>query len=173
MAMVLAGCAGFADRRVILDQLSPQPMSPAAWGRVVGTYMGPVRVTTQRGGFEGENTVEMRLDLSGWADAPEATMKMDSGFSTAWAMYGERKGLYSNVPAKRYGSQGELFVSTHAPNQMLIEMRRFGISPNIRAWLILTFEDNGNVSVDWIGHSGWRGDGELWRVMKPPGPDGG
>ena len=49
----IAGCAGPADRSAILDELNPAPMSARAWSRVVGTYTGPIRASTERGGFEG------------------------------------------------------------------------------------------------------------------------
>jgi len=166
LILTVAGCSGYPDRRVILNGLSPALMSGRAYASVVGTYTGPVRSTTQRGGFEGESTIESRLDLSGEADNPQVALKMDTGFSTAWAMYGERKGVYSNIPSRRYGSQGVVFASTHAPNQMLLQLRRFGASAGTGAWVILTFQDDGVIDVDWIGHSGWRGSGELWRV--PP-----
>jgi hypothetical protein len=164
LILMVAGCSGYPDRRIILNELSPALMSNRAYAGVVGTYTGPVRSTTQRGGFEGESTIETRLDLSGWADAPQVALKMDTGFSTAWAMYGERKGLYTNIPSRRYGSQGDVYASTHAPNQMLLKMHRFGASAGTGAWVILTFQDDGVIDVDWIGHSGWRGSGELWRV---------
>jgi len=164
LAMTVAGCAGPGDRCAIFDELDPAPMTQQAWSHVVGTYMGPMRMAAQRGGFEGASSTEMRLDLSGWVDAPEVVLRTDKGFSTAWAMYGERKGTYTNIPSKRYGSQGMVYASTHAPNQMLLRMRRFGVSANTGYWMILTFRGNGTVDVEGIGYSGWRGDGELWRV---------
>ena len=123
-----------------------------------------MRATSQRGGFEGETAIETRLDLSGWSDSPEVTLRIDNGFSTAWAIYGERRGTYSNVPSKWYGAQGRVYASTHAPNQMLIKLRRYGFSAGTGSWMILTFEGNGTINVNLIGHAGWRGDGELWRV---------
>jgi len=164
MPVMLAGCAGFSDRRAILNELDPAPMTERAWSQMVGTYTGPIRSATQRGGFEGESATETRLDLSGWAAAPEVVLRMDTGFSTAWAMYGERKGTYTNIPSKRYGTQGAVYPSTHAPNQLLLQWRRFGVSANTGGWIILTFRGNGVIDADMIGHSGWRGDGELWRA---------
>jgi hypothetical protein len=109
--------------------------------------------------------MELRLDLSGVATAPGVTMRIDNGFATAWRPYAERKGTFTNIPAKRYGSQGWVEASTHTPNQLLLHFRRFGgaLSPN-GAWMILTFRGDGNVDVDFIGHNGYRGDGELTRV---------
>jgi hypothetical protein len=86
LIFMAAGCSGYPDRHLILNTLSPAPMSDRAYAGVVGTYTGPVRATTIRGGFEGESTSEIRLDLSGWADHPLVLLKMDTGFSTAWAM---------------------------------------------------------------------------------------
>jgi hypothetical protein len=148
----------------VLEELNPAPMSAGVFDSAAGTYTGPVRATSLRGGFEGESATDVRLDLGGSVDAPEVTVTMDRGFSTAWAMYGERKGRYTNIRSKRYGAQGKVFVSTHAPNQMLLELRKFGASANIGVWMILTFQPGGAVDVEWIGHSGWQGDGELWRT---------
>lgn len=139
-------------------------MPERTWSRVAGTYAGPIRSTTLRGGFEGESALETRLDLSGWADSPEVVLTVDNGFSTAWAMYGERAGVYTNVPSKRFGSQGTVYATTHAPDQLLLHLRRFGLSAGTGGWLILTFHPNGVADVELIGHSGWRGDGQLWRV---------
>jgi hypothetical protein len=164
LIFIAAGCSGYPDRRLILNELSPALMSDRAYAGVIGAYTGPIRATSQRGGFEGESSSEARLDLSGWPDAPRVVLKLDTGFSTAWAMYGEREGVYTNIPSQRYGAQGVVYASTHAPNQMLLKLRRFGASAGTGAWLILTFQGQGTIDVDWIGHSGWRGQGELWRV---------
>ena len=159
-----AGCAGKPDRALILNELNPAPMSEQAWAQVRGVYAGPIRSSTQRGGFEGYSSMETRLDLAGWPDTPGVILRIDNGFSTAWALYGERKGLYTNIPSKRYGSQGTVFATTHAPNQLLLKLHRFGFSAGTGSWMILTFRPNGVIDVDLIGYSGWRGDGELWRV---------
>jgi hypothetical protein len=108
--------------------------------------------------------METRLDLAGSADSPDVILRLDTGFSTAWAMYGERKGTYTNISSKRYGAQGAILATTHAPNQLLLETRRFGASTGTGTWMILTFRGNGTVDIDVLGHSGWRGEGELWRV---------
>jgi hypothetical protein len=108
--------------------------------------------------------MDVRLDLSGWPDTPGVLLRIDNGFSTAWTMYGERKGTYTNIPSKRYGSQGTVTATTHAPGQLLIQLNRFGLSAGTCSWMILTFRPNGVIDVELIGHSGWRGDGELWRV---------
>jgi hypothetical protein len=163
-AAMLSGCAGGPDRNAILQELNPAPMSQRDWALARGTYTGPVRSTTQRFGVEGQSATEMRLDLSGWADQPGIKARMDAGYSTAWSMYGERKGVYTNIPAQRYGSQGTVYPSTHAPNILLLKFRRYGASGNTGTWMILTFRGNGAIDVDLIGHSGWRGDGELWRI---------
>jgi hypothetical protein len=164
LAATIAGCAGYPDRRVVLNELDPAPMTERAWSHVTGTYTGPIRSTTLRGGYEGESAMETRVDLSGWADDPQVLLRIENGFSTAWAQYGERVGTYTNIPSKRYGSQGYVYASTHAPNQMLLKLRRYGASGGTGNWLILTFHGGETIDVDMIGHSGWRGDGELWRV---------
>lgn len=139
-------------------------MSGRVWAQVKGTYTGPIRASTERYGFEDLSAAETRLDLSGWADAPNAVFRMDRGYSTAWTEYGEWKGTFTNIPARRYGTQGTVIATTHAPNQMLLILRRNGVSPLKGNWMILTFRGNGTIDVDWIGHSGWRGEGELSRV---------
>jgi hypothetical protein len=111
--------------------------------------------------------METRLELSGWAGDPRVLLKFDSGFSTAWALYGERTGVYTNIPSRRYGSQGMIYASTHAPDQLLLKLRRFGVSANVGSFMILTFRADGTINVDFVGHSGWRGDGELWRAPFP------
>ena len=161
---LLAGCAGPNNRNAVLDELSPAPMSNRAWAHVVGTYTGPIHASTVRMGFEGLSAMETRLDLSGWPDAPAVVFQMDKAYSTAWTEYGERKGTFTNIPDKRYGSQGTVVASTHAPNQMLLVIRRDTTASRHGSWLILTFLDNGDVDVDYIGHSGWRGQGELTRI---------
>jgi len=164
LAMTLAGCAGPGDRNALLEDMSPALMREGAWAQVRGTYTGPVRSVTQRFGFEGQSAMEVRLDLSGWAGAPGVVLRMENGYSTAWAMYGERKGTYTNIPSKRYGTQGYVYATTHYPNVLVVKLRRYGLSATTGTWLILRFEGNGVADVDLIGHSGWRGDGELWRV---------
>jgi hypothetical protein len=164
LLVMLAGCAGPNNRNAVLDQLNPAPISRHTWARIVGTYTGPVHASTIRFGYEGLSSMETRLDLSGWADAPDVVFQMDKGYSTAWTEYGERKGTYTNIPSRRYGSQGTVEASTHAPNQMLLVLRRDTTAVHHGTWLILTFLRNGDVDVDYIGRSGWRGQGELTRV---------
>jgi len=164
MGMAMAGCAGPGDREAALNELDPAPMSDAAWSHVTGIYLGAVRASSQRFGYEGLTSMDLRLELSGRADQPGVLMRVENGFSTAWEQYGERKGTYTNIPSKRYGSQGWIEATTHAPNQLLLHYRRYGgvLSPT-GAWMILTFRPDGNVPVDYIGHSGYRGDGEFYR----------
>jgi len=164
LALAISGCAGPPNRNAVLDTLNPAPMSPQAWSRVVGTYNGPIRATTIRYGFEAQAAMETRLDISGTPDAPLIIFKTNSGYSTSWSQYDERRATYTNIPSERYGSQGTVTASTHAPNQMLITLRRDTTLTHKGIWMILTFTGDGKVDVDWIGHSGWRGNGELWRV---------
>jgi hypothetical protein len=138
-------------------------MRAGVWSRLIGTYTGPIHESTERWGHEGLAAMETRLDISGWSDAPEVVFKVDKGYSTSWTEYGEWQGTFTNIPSKRYGSQGEVIASTHAPNQMLLVLRRKSTATRAGSWVILTFRVNGNVEVDWIGRSGWRGQGELWR----------
>lgn len=166
LAVTIAGCQGPANRSLILDELNPAPMSPRAWSRATGTYTGAIRIATERYGFEDLAAMDTRLELSGWTDSPGVIFRMDKGYSTAWTEYGEWKGTFTNIPDQRYGTQGTVTASTHAPNQALLILRRNGVSERNGNWMILTFRGNGVVDVDWIGRAGWRGQGELWRV--PP-----
>jgi hypothetical protein len=163
LVMALAGCAGSPDRHAALNQLNPAPMTPAVWSRLIGTYTGPIHSSTIRFGFEGQSSTSVRLDLSGWADDPGVVFRFDKGYSTAWTMYGEKKGTFTNIPARRYGSQGTVVASTHYPDQILLVLRRDTTFTHANSWMILTYLGNGRLDVDWIGHSGWRGSGELWR----------
>ncbi len=163
----VAGCASPPDRSAILDELNPAPMSSRAWSHAVGTYIGPIHASTQRGGFDALAAMETRLDLSGWSDSPEVLFQMDKGYSTSWTEYGEWRGTFTNIPYRRYGAQGEVTATTHAPNQMLLVLRRNRTASREGVWLILTFHENGSADVDWVGRSGWRGQGELSRATLP------
>jgi hypothetical protein len=164
LAVTIAGCEGPSNRNLILDELNAAPMSPRAWSRATGTYTGAIRVATERYGFEDLSAMDTRLELSGWADSPQVIFRMDRGYSTAWTEYGEWKGTFTNIPDQRYGTQGTVTASTHAPDQALLVLRRNGASTQSGNWLILTFRGNGTIDVDWIGRAGFRGQGELSRV---------
>jgi hypothetical protein len=163
LSIGVAGCAEPISRTSVLDELNPAPMSPRAWSQVVGTYLGPIHASTERGSFEGLTAIETRLDISGPPDSPDVIVRLDRGYSTSWTAYGEWHGTFTNITERRYGSQGAVIASTHAPNQMLLKLRRNRTTSPAGAWMILTFLGNGRVDVDWIGRSGWRGTGELWR----------
>lgn len=162
--LAVAGCAGPSNRRAIFAELDPAPMTERAWARVAGTYGGPIHSSTQRNNFEGLSVHNVRLDLSGSSYAPEVLLQDDNDYASAWTPYGERRGTFTNIPVKRYGSQGSVAASTHAPNQLLLKVRRNGLSTQ-GIWLILTFEANGSASVDFVGRNGWRGEGDLVRVL--------
>ena len=108
--------------------------------------------------------MDTRLELSGWPDEPGVLLRIERGYSTGWTEYGEWKGIFTNIPAKRYGTEGGVTATTHAPDQMLLILHRDNSAMNKGAWMILTFRPNGVIDVDWVGRSGWRGQGELWRV---------
>jgi len=107
--------------------------------------------------------MDSRLVLSGPVDSPGVYFRMLRGYSTAWTEYGEWKGEFTNIPKRRYGTQGTVFASTHYPNQALLILRRNGASQYAGVWMILTFRNTDTIDVDWIGHAGWRGEGELSR----------
>jgi hypothetical protein len=160
----LAGCAGPSNRQAIFAELNPAPMTPAQWANIRGVYTGPVRATTDRFGWEGQSTTEYRINLEGDVSAPEVLVDCDKGFSTSWTLYGERRRTYTNIPSRRYGTQGMVYATTHGADQVLLQLRKYGVSGRVETSLILTFRPNGHVSVEFIGPSGWHGDGELWRV---------
>jgi len=164
LAAAIAGCAGPSNRDAILADLNPAPMSPRAWSRATGVYTGAIRATTQRFGFEDESSIETRLDLSGPPNSPAVILRIMKGYSTAWTEYGEWKGTFTNIPDERYGTQGSVNASSHAPDRALLILRRNGASQLAGIWMILTFRPDGAVDVDWVGYAGWRGSGVLSRA---------
>ena len=167
LSILVTGCEGPFERQGILRELNPAPMTAQAWSHIVGSYTGPVRESTMRNGTEGLSSMEIRLDLSGWATDPEAVFRMDKSYATAWTPFAVWKGTFTNIYEKRYGTQGSLRISTHAPDQILLTLRRNGELTGDATWAILTYRGNGILDVDWIGRSGWRGEGELWRTPRP------
>ncbi len=116
--------------------------------------------------LKGLMAMDSRLDLSGWANAPEVVFRIDRGYSTSWTPYGEWHGTFTNIPSKRYGSQARLLPRRTPPTRCSWSCG--GTEPRTRkgAWMILTFLGNGNVDVDWLGRSGWRGTG--WALTRVP-----
>jgi len=163
VAAMMAGCAGPSNRESALEDLNSAPMSAAGWSRVVGVYGGAIRATTERWGLQDTSSTETRLVLSGPVDSPGVIFRMWRGYSTGWTEYGEWKGTFTNIPQKRYGTQGSVNCTTHWPNQALLMLCRNGASQSAGAWMILTFRNTDTIDVDWIGRSGWRGEGELTR----------
>jgi hypothetical protein len=164
VVLLFTGCAGPDNRNAVLYQLNAAPMTASAWASARGTYNGPIHASTDRFGFHALMQAETRLDLYGSASDPAVTLQVDKGYSTAWTMYGERTGTYTNVPTKRYGSQGTILATSHYPNQVLLVVRRDTTVNHKPTWLILTFLPNGSIDIDYLGLSGWRGSGELWRI---------
>jgi hypothetical protein len=165
LAVALSGCASPPDRSAILNDLNPAPVSAREWQRMTGSFTGPIRAARDRSGYEALTAIEIRLDLSGWADSPAAVVRMSRGYTTAWTEYGEWVGNFTNVPSQVYGSQGDVVASTHAPNQLLLILHRRNAASKAGAWMILSFRPDGeSVDVDWVGRSGWRGTGELTRT---------
>jgi len=163
-AAILAGCAGPSNRNAVFNELNPAPMTASAWARIRGTYTGPIHASTDRFGVHALAQMETRLDINGSAYDPAVTLQIDKGYSTSWTAYGEHKGTYTNVPYRRYGSQGTIVASSHYPNQMLVTVRRVSTLNHKPSWLVLTFLPSGSIDVDYLGLSGWRGSGELWRI---------
>jgi len=164
LAATLAGCAGPSNRDSSLNGLNAAPMSAAAWSRAAGVYSGSIRATTERFGLEDTSAMDTRLNLTGPVDSPGVIFRMWRGYSTAWTEYGEWKGTFTNIPQRRYGTQGTVLASTHYPDQALLILRRNGASQYAGVWMILTFRDADTIDVDWIGHAGWRGEGVLSRL---------
>jgi len=163
VAASMAACSGPADRQNILARLNPAFMGPRTWEHYVGTYTGPIHADSMRFGYEGLSTRSIQITLSGRTDYPLVTLKEVNDTSSAFDEYVERKATYTNNPVQRYGAQGWVLASTHAPNQLLVRFRRYGIAVSALR-MIMTFNADGSADVDFFGHSGWRGTGELWRV---------
>jgi hypothetical protein len=158
------GCGGVTAREHALTVLSPQPMNPAQWQRVTGLYAGPIRAATTRFGYEALSVRELRMEISGTAEEPLVFLKMQTSHAGAWTAYSEKTETFTNISERRYGTQGYVFASSHAPDQLLLRLRANGVSWNVRPRMILTFRGRSCIDVDWIAESGWRGEGTLQRL---------
>lgn len=164
LTLLATGCAGVGKRRAVVRALAPETMTPEQWSRVVGVYIGPVRATTIRFGDEGVTVLQTRIEISGRPEAPEIFLKVQTSFSGAWIPYSEKLETFTNIPERRYGTQGYIFASSHDPNQILLRLRPNGIPLGVRPRLILSFHAHGCADVEYLGPSGWRGEGTLHRV---------
>lgn len=164
LCVFLAGCAGVPQRRAIRETLAPEPMSARAWAAVVGTYTGPVRSTMRRFRNEGASVAETRVEISGDAQNPRVFLKMQTGYTSAWVSYVERDETFTNIPERRYGTQGFVLASTHEPDQLMLRFRPGVLSANARAFWIITFCGRDCATIEAVGRSGRYGEGTLHRV---------
>jgi len=139
-------------------------MSERAFARIAGVYLGPVRTTTKRFGTQGIRLFEMRLELYGNPESPDVFLKLHTAFTGAWEAYGENSEEFTNIPERRYGTQGFIVATTHAPNQIMLSPRTGALSPHLGSFMIVTFRGRNRADVTWIGRSGWHGGGTLHRV---------
>lgn len=165
LILVGAGCMAVHQRRNIRESVAPEPMTPRAWGAAAGTYIGPIRSTSRRFGSEGVSVAETRLEISGTADEPLIFMKMRVAFTSAGNMNGERTETFTNIDQRRYGVRGRLFASSHAPDQLLLQLKPQPLSPTAGSFMILTFRGHGHADVDFVEHAFRHGEGTL---LRPP-----
>ena len=163
-ALSVSGCAFLSQRSAAFRPLAPDPMTPEAWAQVTGVYSGPIRATTKRFGTEGIRVFETRLELFGSPESPDVFIKIRTTHSGAWTAYSEKTETFTNIPERRYGTQGYVFASSHAPDQLLLRLRPNGVSLDVRPTMILTFRGRGYVDVQWLASNGWHGEGSLHRV---------
>lgn len=155
----------------MVETLSPAPMGPGMFARVDGVYLGPVRVKTKRFGSEGIRLFEMRLEIAGSPHSPDVFIKLHTAYTGAWNVYGESREEFTNIPERRYGTQGYVVATSHAPNQLLLRPRPGPLSPHAGSFMIVTFSGPNRADVTWIGKSGWHGGGRLHRVPRFHDPE--
>jgi len=159
-----AGCSTVQERKDFFANLSPDRISPAHWKTLVGVYKGSVHSSASAFGSTGINEMEVRLELSGTPDEPLVYLDIDTAASSAWnasVTYSEK---FTNIPQRVYGGRKPVLVYSHEPNQLLISLEPEILSPNRGAAMILTFHGNAYADVDYIGHYGRRGNGNVSRV---------
>lgn len=167
-SVFLAGCAGVPQRRAIRETLQPEPMTEQAWAAATGVYTGPVRTVIRRFGTEGAAVADARLEVSGSALRPRVFLKMQTGYSSAWTPYVERTETFTNIPERRYGTQGYILATTHGPDQLMLRFRPGVLSTNSRVFWIVTFTGRDCATVTAVGRSGRHGEGTLHRVPEFP-----
>jgi len=164
----LTGCGTIPQRRAIRESVSPDPIDPRMFARIAGVYTGPIRTTTKRFGTQGVRLFETRLEVYGSPESPDVFFKIQTAFTGAWNVYGENSEEFTNIPDRRYGTQGYIVATTHAPDQLRIKLRAGAFSPHVGSFLIVTFRGRDCADVRWIGRSGWHGEGSLHRMPSFP-----
>ena len=177
-----AGCSTAPQRNAFFENLSPDRVSGSAWKNFTGIYKGTLKSAAYAHyGVEGVSVeglelqlnssdapgvtvAEIRLDLSGTPEEPLVYMEMDSSSTSSWAPSGTYFEKFTNIPQRQYGVRGRLLAYSHSPNQLLISLKPEFLSPNRGAAMILTFRGKGLVDIEYIGHFGRRGTGNLSRV---------
>ena len=160
---LISGCGGIGARRAVLDTLSPYTVSGREWSRMIGTFSGPTRITTNRFGNEAVEILTMSLEISGDPLAPKIFLRMRTDHSGAWSFYNEHLASFTNILARRYSTQGYVTATTHAPNQLLIFIHRNDLTTDPGPFMIVTFRGRDCADVEYLGKSGWRGEGSLMR----------
>jgi hypothetical protein len=177
-----AGCTSTVDqRKAFFGNLSPDRVTESAWKNYTGIYRGTIhssaRPSTPLGvnmrdiaiqlddsGMAGVTVAEVLFELSGTPDEPLIYLKLDTAASSEWVMSGTYVEKYTNIPQREYGVDGRLLAYSHEPNQLLISLKPPFFSPNRGAAMILTFRGKGYVDIEYIGHFGRRGNGNLSRL---------
>lgn len=165
----LAGCAAMPQRRAIRETPGPNPMTGSEWAAVTGIYTGPVRSVNRRFASEGLSVADARLELSGSAEQPRVFLKTQTGYAGAWSAYVERNESLTNIPERRYGTQGFIAAATHSPDGLTLQFRPGPFSTNSRAFWIVTFRGRDCAEVTAVARAGWHGEGTLHRVPVLPG----
>jgi len=91
-------------------------------------------------------------------------LKMQTGYTSEWAPYGERTEAFTNIPERSYGTQGGFLASTHAPDQLLLRFRSGPLSSNAHVFWIIEFHGRDCAEVTAISPWGRHGEGTLHRV---------
>lgn len=163
-ALFASGCAVLSQRRAPFSALAPEPMTPQQWKPLTGIYSGTIRATTRRLGTEGVRVFEARLELSGNPESPDVFLKIRTTHSGAWTTYSEKTETFTNIRVRRYGTDGYVLASTHAPDQVLLRLQPNGLWLDVRPTMILTFHAPGWADVQWLASNGWHGEGSLRSV---------
>ncbi len=161
--LVLAGCRTINERNAVFTGLSDEPIACAKWRKLVGVYSGPVRSMSKGVGTTGITTQNMRLEVYGSPENPLVFLRLRAFATSAFTAYGERIESFTNMPEREFGVRARLSVSSHAPHDLFVTLEPTILSPNRGGAMIFSFQENGRVDVDSVGHFQRRGIGTLNR----------
>src|SRR5581483_8134034 len=165
----LASCMAMHQRRIIRENVSPDPMTPGQWSQITGTYLGPIRSTNNRFGTEGVVVAETRMEVYGTAEHPLIFLKMRADTTSAMTFYGERTETFTNISERHYGVRGDVVAASHFPNQLYLKLWPQPLSPMLGGFMIVTFNGHGCAEVEFVEHAFRHGEGTLKRLPKLPG----